>query len=150
MESTALGVSVQLDMSRQRRRQLNSRGAEKNKAPEKALADAAGAAAQAAIESIAALEACLQEMASAYPTDVDTRRVTAECAQAASDFFTQKQRFPTQQEGEAILAQIKRAHLKDHRIGNLTRAELEEVCQAVRASKAGPERVEDIAKRFCV
>ena len=117
------------------------------------LADTAVAAAKAAVASIAALEACLEEMALAYPQEpkeVDTSQVTAECAQAASDFFTQKQRFPTQQEGEAILAQIKRAHLKDHRIGNLTREQLEEVCQAVRASKAGPERVEDIAKRFCV
>lgn len=116
--------------------------------PANKLADAAVAAALAAVESISALEACLNDMALAYPKDVDTSHITKECAQAAADFFTQNHRFPTQEEGEGMLAEIKRAHIKDYRIGNLTKAQLEEVLHAVRASKAGPGRVKDIAAHF--
>ena len=63
-------------------------------------------------------------MQRAYPREVDTSHVTAECAQAAANFFTKNQRFPTQEEGDAMLAEIKRAHVKDYKIGNLTKAQL--------------------------
>ena len=120
-------------------------GGEEGEAHAKKLADAAIEAAEATLKSINALEACLKHLHDAYPQDVNTSEVTAECAQAAADFFTKNQRFPTQEEGDAMLAGIKRAHIKDYKMGNVTKAQLEEVRHAVRASKGGPERVKDIA-----
>ena len=126
----------------------STQGGEGGEAHAKKLADAAIEAAEATLKSINALEACLKHLHDAYPQDVNTSEVTAECAQAAADFFTQNHRFPTQEEGEGMLAEIKRAHIKDYKIGNVTKAQLEEVLHAVRASKAGPERVKDIAAHF--